>query len=111
MSEFAAVGPRVRSGTATDTIAQHWQRIAAALAEGDLEATARELLALNAEVTSLRGGAPWVTVERGNLRVMLRDGDAGELPSRGELPELWRHAYFLSSLRDVARDLRPERAR
>lgn len=110
VSEFAALGPRVRNGTATDTIAQHWQRIAAALAEGNLEVATRDLLALNAEVTSLRGGAPWVTVERGNLRVMLRDGDPGELPSRAELPELWRHAYFLSSLRDVARDLRPGRA-
>lgn len=104
--DFASLRLRVRQGSATDTVAQHWQRIAAALAEGDFEAAARELLKLNAEIALLRGGAPWVTLERGTLRVMLRDGESADLPARSELAEFWRHAYFLASLRDVARELK-----
>lgn len=106
-SEFMELAQRVRQGSATDSTAARWHRIAATLAARDYRAATQELLAQNAEVTAIRGGAPWVRVEVGKLKVMLRDGEAGALPKAAELPELWRHAYFLSALRDVARDLVP----
>lgn len=107
-SEFMELAQRVRRGAATDSTAARWHRIAAALEAGDYRAATQELLAQNAEVTAIRGGAPWVRLEGGKFKVMLRDGEAGALPKAAELPDLWRHAYFLSALRDIARDLEPQ---
>ncbi len=109
--EFLALAVRVRQGTATDSTAARWHRIAAALEGGDYPAAVHELLAQNAEVTAIRGGAPWIRLVAGKFKVMLRDGEAGALPKGTDLPELWRHAYFLSALRDVARDLMPQAER
>ncbi len=111
VAEFTAARSRLRKGAASDGAVERWLRLSAALAAGGYDEVFQLLLEQNREVSALRGGAPWVTDEAGKLRVMLRDGDPGELPRRSELPQLWRHAYFLSSLRDIARTLAPEVSR
>ncbi len=105
--EFSELFPRVRGGSPTDDTAERWLRLASALIEGNFSVALHLLLDQNRDIAGQRGGAPWVTIESGKLRVMMRDGEEGALPERSELPQLWRHAYFLSSTRDVARSLAP----
>ena len=45
---------------------------------------------------------PWADVSNNRVRVRLRDDDEGGLPEKGELPNLWRHSYFIDSLRTMA---------
>ena len=110
-SEFSELRQRIRRGSPSDDTAERWLRLAPVLAKGDFQEAIRLLLEQNLEIASVRGGAPWVTVEAGKLRVMMRDGEEGALPKRSELTQLWRHAYFLSSTRDIARALAPGAAR
>jgi hypothetical protein len=47
-----------------------------------------------------RGGAPWASIDRGRLKVRLRE-EASALPPRAETPTLWVNSYFLNSLKTV----------
>jgi hypothetical protein len=75
---------------------------AARLRAGDYQGALGLLLAHNKSVMEARGGAAWLEERHGRLHVRLRY-DEGELPAREQLPYLWRHAYFLDSLRSIAR--------
>jgi hypothetical protein len=99
--------PELRDSTEEVETGQRWIQIARTLASGDFAHTLALLLAQNSFVMKMRGGAaPWVDITEGRLRVRFRDDDGGYLPKRSELPELWRHSYFLDSLRAVALALR-----
>lgn len=56
----------------------------------------------NAEVMKTRGGAPWLAIERGRLKVRLRE-ESGFLPESRELPALWINTYFINSLKALGR--------
>jgi hypothetical protein len=56
----------------------------------------------NAEVMKTRGGAPWLAIERGRLKVRLRE-ESGFLPEARELPALWINTYFINSLKALGR--------
>lgn len=63
------------------------------------------LLKWHTNVMNSRGGASWVQIgENGKLDVRYR-GAEQELPSRDELPELWRNGYFIDSLKAITRQL------
>ena len=63
------------------------------------------LIDQNREVMAMRGGAaPWVEIRDGKLHVKFV-ADAGNLPTREELPSHWIHSYFLDSLRTVTKEL------
>lgn len=78
-----------------------WVQIAAALSAGNYEGLLRLLLEHNKAVMQSRSGsAPWARLSSGKLDVRYRD-EAGNLPSREELPNLWVNNYFLNSLKVV----------
>lgn len=87
---------------------RRWLQLATALASGRYESAIQLVLEQNATVMSARSSfAPWAVVrEDGCVQVKYRDEQLGRLPSADELPMLWRHAYFIESLRTVASSLR-----
>jgi hypothetical protein len=83
-----------------------WLAVANALATGDYAEAIRQLLDQNRAVMTVRGGAaPWAEIREGKLSVKFVAEDESHLPPRDELPSLWRHSYFLDSLRTVAMQL------
>lgn len=86
--------------TAVSKINQLTQQLHA----GDYAGAIHTLLALNAEVMKSRGGAPWVTMNKGRLKVQLRE-ESGWLPERADLPGLWQNTYFINSLKWVGKTL------
>lgn len=85
--------------------AERWLGIADSLAAGEYRGLIRLLIDQNAHVMASRGGAPWIELESGKLRVRFRD-EQGQLPRRSSLGLLWRFPYFLDSLRTIARSLK-----
>lgn len=91
---------------ADKAMSARWLKVSAALSEGDYREAMRLLVEQNGAVMHERGGsAPWVGVQRGNLKVRFQD-EAASLPRCDDLPRLWRFPYFLDSLRAVAMVLR-----
>ncbi|MBI2893939.1 MAG: hypothetical protein HYY06_10335 [Deltaproteobacteria bacterium] len=86
-------------------VGRRWADVARALAVGDYASVIELLLAQNRWVMATRGGAPWVELDAGRLKVRFRE-ESGSLPTREELPTLWRFPYFLGSLRSIAMGLR-----
>lgn len=89
--------------------ASRWCHIAELLASGDYAKVLDELLRQNQWVMNTRNGSsPWAQFDhKGKLQVRFRD-ERSELPKRGELAGLWRHPYFIESLRTVAGTLGAE---
>ncbi|MCC7142603.1 MAG: hypothetical protein IT349_10940, partial [Candidatus Eisenbacteria bacterium] len=84
-------------------VGARWVEIARSLAEGNYGRSLSLLLEQNAHVMRTRsGGAPWVDIQDGRLRVRLREEAREDLPERGELADYWRHSYFIDSLYVVA---------
>ena len=81
-----------------------WLAVAASLSAGQYREAIVQLLELNKLVALGRGGAPWVADDSGTLRVRFRD-ETSTLPAGGEVKNLWRHSYFLDSLRAVVQQL------
>ncbi len=80
-----------------------WLRLARALAAGDYASAIETVLAQNAAVMRARGGAAaWADVRGGKIEVRFRDEQLGRLPEAAELPDYWRHAYFIDALRAIA---------
>jgi hypothetical protein len=77
-----------------------WFAIAEALSTGDYRQAIELLARQNATVMRARGGVPWLEFRGDRIEVRYRD-ERGELPTRRELPHLWRFPYFLGSLRAV----------
>ena len=76
-----------------------------ALARGRYADAALATLNLNEGVRRRRGGAPWVRIgSRRQIDVRYR-GAQPWLPEGDELPDLWRNSYFLSSLKEITRQL------
>ena len=97
----------LRDSTGKPEMGQRWLKIAQALATGDFDGALRLLMEQNGFVMKMRSGAaPWVDLSSGRIRVRLRDDALGNLPERAELPSLWKHSYFLDSLRTMAVALR-----
>jgi hypothetical protein len=97
----------LRDSTGEASTGQRWVQVGRLLASGDFERTLALLLEQNRFVMTVRAGAaPWVGIDNGRLRVRFRDEDGEDLPKRSELPDLWRHSYFIDSLRAIALALR-----
>jgi hypothetical protein len=73
-------------------------------AGGDWESTVNGLLAFNAFVMQQRGGAPWVRLENGILRVDYRE-EGADLADPAELEQVWQSTYFINTLHGVQRSL------
>ncbi len=97
----------LRDSTGQAETGQRWIHVARMLASGDFERTLDLLLDQNRFVMRVRAGAaPWAEVTNRRVRVRFRDDNGGDLPKRSELPQFWRHSYFLDSLRAIALALR-----
>lgn len=81
-----------------------WTGILQAMASSDSGGIIRAMVQANAAVMAERGGAPWITIERGVLRVAMRDDHAALAPVQ-ELVQSWPFTFFLDSLRGVALQL------
>lgn len=80
-----------------------WRALAEALHAANYADAIALLLGQNEDVMQSRAAAaPWIRVANGKLDVRFKDDAAGRLPDLAQLPHLWRHPYFLLSLRDVA---------
>ena len=94
------------ASAAGDDAAARWIGFAEFLDAGEYGEALRTLLDHNKSVMAYRTGAgPWAELEDGRLKIRLRD-ELGYLPSRRELRTLWRHPYFLNSVRIIATSLR-----
>ena len=74
-----------------------WVAIAHSLANGDYSQFIRLLVEQNKSVMAARGGAPWIEIQDGKFVVRFRD-EMGALPTKADLPPLWRFPYFMPSL-------------
>jgi hypothetical protein len=54
----------------------------------------------NAAVMKTRGGAPWISIDKGRLNVRLREHGA-PLPESSELRSMWTNSYFINALKTV----------
>lgn len=81
--------------------------IAEALVRGDHARAVEGLVAQNTWVMSNRGGAAWVAIEDGRLRVRVEEETAADLSPRDDLASLWRFPYFIDSLRALMRAIGP----
>lgn len=100
-----AVEPELIDASGEPESARRWLVVAQALAQGDYAMAITHLIDQNREVMAMRGGAaPWVEIRDGKLHVKFV-AEAGNLPTREELPSHWIHSYFLDSLRTVTKEL------
>ncbi|APV51639.1 hypothetical protein BWI17_19245 [Betaproteobacteria bacterium GR16-43] len=83
-----------------------WIQIARATRDGAYQDLIELLVRHNSAVMGIRGGAPWLELRHGRLKVKYRDETAA-LPDAKEAERLWRHPYFLEPLRVVVGILRP----
>ncbi|CAN5487181.1 hypothetical protein BH09SUM1_BH09SUM1_18830 [soil metagenome] len=86
-------------------VGDRWVRMAEAAHDGEYETLVELLLAQSAWVMETRGGMRWIENRDGIFHVRFRD-EQGALPDRDEMGGLWKHPYFLDSLRSVALALR-----
>lgn len=106
VAAFEALEPELRLWGDDAGTGRRWVQIAASLHDAQYEETLRLLLEQNAAVMKARSAAaPWADVREGKLHVRFRDEQATHLPDVVELPNYWRHAYFVESLRAVALSL------
>jgi hypothetical protein len=102
VSDIEALEPELRS-FANDDSGARWVGLARALHDANYEDAIDLLLAQNAAVMQARSAAaPWAQMRDGKLLVRFRDQQSTRLPAAEAIPGLWRHAYFIESLRFVA---------
>lgn len=101
--DSAAIDPLVPElNAALYESGDRWLRIAAALSGGRYAEALELMLHQNRAVMAARGGGTaWVELTESRLHVRFHD-EAGVLPSRAELTDLWRFPYFIESLWTVA---------
>ena len=100
-----SIEPELTDASGAPESARRWLAIGGALSQGDYATAIKHLIDRNGEVMAMRGGAaPWVVIRDGKLDVRFV-AEAGNLPTREELPAHWIHSYFLDSLRMVTKEL------
>ncbi|MBN1903050.1 hypothetical protein JW926_17130 [Candidatus Sumerlaeota bacterium] len=96
----------LRNATNDNETAKRWLQISQALYEGSYEKAILLLLEQNRFVMKVRSNAaPWIDLQNDNLHVRFLDEQPRPLPEKDDLPEYWRHPYFIESLRSIAKDL------
>lgn len=101
---FPQLQGEILAAVGSPVVAAAWLRMHEALAAGHWRQAVEGVIEVNRLVMDARGGAPWLSVENGLVRVRLRD-EAASLPQAEELARLWRNTYFLDSLRTVTLEL------
>jgi hypothetical protein len=78
-----------------------WEQVALAMGNGRYEDLIGLLIEQNKSVMLARGGAAWIEIENGLIKVGFSE-ERGKLPGGDELPQLWRFPYFLDSICSIA---------
>jgi hypothetical protein len=73
--------------------------------DGDWQAAIEGLTAFNEYVMRRRGGAAWIRVEDGQIRVDYRE-EGVDLASAKEIDSPWRNTYFINALHGIQRELK-----
>ena len=89
----------LRDSSGEPETGRRWVQLARVMAGGDYNQAFGLLMDQNRFVMKVRGGGPWVDLDNGKLRVRFGDDNTATLSKKSELPTLWRHSYFLDSLR------------
>lgn len=93
------------SAAAGGDASQRWMTIGRGFATGDSGTVLDGLLAHNREVMRERNGSsPWVEIHDDELRVNFTE-EASDLVEKRDLPALWEHPYFLTSLQTVIQQI------
>lgn len=82
------------------TTGRRWIGIAEATANGNYRELIELLVQQNRAVMDARGSAAWIELRNEQFHVRFQE-ERGELPSRAELPGMWRYSYFIDSLRTM----------
>ncbi|MCP5150368.1 MAG: hypothetical protein H6982_06395 [Chromatiales bacterium] len=101
---FRALIPEVAEA-ATAEIAAEVDHCQGALARGDYALAVRAVLAWNAAVMRERSAGPWVVLDAGGRLDVRYRGAEQALPDANALSTLWRHPYFVDSLKRITRQL------
>ena len=96
---------RAELANGSDEIGDRWIAIAEKAVNGAYDELLDLLIQQNGRVMDSRGGAPWAEIRNGHIHIRMRD-ESGKLPTKTELPSLWKHQYFLDALRVVAKTLK-----
>lgn len=88
----------------TNEVTSHAARVVDGFIGGDWVQAIDAVLAWNNLVMQARRGTGWVGIADGRLDVRYR-GNEGALPSREELPDVWRNSYFLGTLKAITAQL------
>jgi hypothetical protein len=103
-SAFAQLAPRIAQVTGAE-VAAEIQTCHGALADGEYVAAIEALLRWNARVMADRKAGPWARMAPNQTVEVLYRIVEHELPTAGDLPDLWRHSYFVAPLQSVTREL------
>ena len=102
-ADVAAWAAEMKGWDGQSDMSARWHDLAESLHGGRYADAIDLLLKQNEDVMQSRAAAaPWIRTIDGKLDVRFKDETGGRLPEEAELPHLWRHAYFIESLRDVA---------
>lgn len=102
-ADVAAWSVEIKSWDGQSDMSTRWLSLAESLHDGRYGDAIDLLLKQNEDVMQSRAAAaPWIQTTNGILDIRFKDEAWGRLPAQAELPHLWRHAYFIQSLRAVA---------
>lgn len=102
-ADVAAWTTEMKGWEGQSDMSTRWLNLAESLHDGRYGDAIDLLLKQNEDVMQSRAAAAsWIRTIDGKLDVRFKDEAGGRLPEQAELPHLWRHAYFIESLRDVA---------
>lgn len=96
---FEAIVANITKATPQEN-AERFYAMCATLHAGDYKTFLETAIEQNNAVLKNRGGAPWVVVTKGAIKVRFR-AEATQLPSKEELENPWVFTYFINSLKRV----------
>lgn len=105
LKAFKELGPQIQKSSGTE-VADLMNRCSDQLVSGQYSEAFETLMEWNRLVMVERKAGPWIKLDdRGRIDVRYM-GLERLLPTREELSNLWRHSYFVDSLKTVTQQLR-----
>ena len=102
--ELAELKDDITAAAGSDA-SQRWMTIGRGFATGDSGTVLDGMLVHNRDVMRERNGSsPWIEIDGDELNVNFSE-EASELFEKRELPTLWEHPYFITSLQSVIQQI------
>ena len=107
LKAISELEPELRDAIGDKDASQRWLQIAEYLANGNYVDAIKLLIDQNAFVMKARAGTgAWVELSKDRLKARFLDAGSNDLRPRRDIPDLWRHSYFLDAMRMIAMDLK-----